>query len=448
MLSDLPKPLQEVAGKPLLFYLISEVFEAFPQASLGIVVGYEASQVEQYVRKHFPGQWKQIVFILQPVACGTADAVRCGLHSDWGQELLREQLPLLVLPGDFPLMQAPLFVAMGAALQQGQVLRLLVTHLAQPRGYGRVIRDARTGEVQKIVEEKDASLEERKGKEVACSVYLFDSVFLAKALHQLNTKNAQGEWYLTDVIAQASGRLEVLEWASEDLQGVNDFWELAQAERAMYLRRAQFWIARGVRIVDPWSVRIGCQVKLASSVVLHPGVILGGETHIGTHTVIGPYVVLKDVQVGEHCQLKMGTVAEQAIIGSHAQVGPYAHLRPATQLGSYVKVGDFVELKKTSLGERTSVAHLSYLGDAEVGNHVTVGCGFVTCNYDGRSKHRTIIEDEAFIGSSCQAVAPIRIGAGACVAAGSTLTEDVPSSSLAIARSRQTNKLDYVKKES
>jgi bifunctional UDP-N-acetylglucosamine pyrophosphorylase/glucosamine-1-phosphate N-acetyltransferase len=446
MLSDLPKPLQEVAGKCLLFYVITEVFEAFPQVSLGIVVGYQASQVEHYVRQHFQDKLDQIVFILQPEPSGTADAVRWGLRSDWGRKLVQDQLPLLVLPGDFPLMQAPLFEAMAAALSPGQVLRLLVTQLVQPQGYGRVIREA--GRVQRIVEEKDATSEEKKIKEVACCVYLFDSKFLAKALDALSTNNAQGEWYLTDVIAQASGKLEVLGWPSEDLQGVNDLWELAQAERAMYLRCARFWLSRGVRILDPWNVRIGIEVELEPSVVLHPGVILGGKTKIGKNTVIGPYVVLHEVQVGEGCQLKVGTVAEQTVVGDHTQVGPYAHLRPETYLGSYVKVGDFVELKKTSLGERTSVAHLSYLGDAQVGRGVTVGCGFVTCNYDGQKKYETVIEDGAFIGSACQAVAPIRIGAQACVAAGSTLTEDVPSLSLAIARSRQTNKSDYVKKES
>jgi bifunctional UDP-N-acetylglucosamine pyrophosphorylase/glucosamine-1-phosphate N-acetyltransferase len=232
---------------------------------------------------------------------------------------------------------------------------------------------------------------------------------------------------------------------------VNNPWELAQARHLFNQHLLRHWALKGVQFLDLSSVRIECEVVLGAEVVIDAGVVLQGQTRIGDRAKIGPHVVFKDATIDSDVWIKAGTVVEEARVESFSVVGPYAHLRPGTVVGQKAKIGNFVELKKTSVGESTSIAHLSYLGDAEVGSHVNVGCGFVTCNFDGRviegkRKHKTVIEDHVFMGSACQAIAPVKIGKGSYIASGSTLTDDVEPGSLAIARARQVNKLDYAKK--
>ena len=311
------------------------------------------------------------------------------------------------------------------------------------------MRRGKKGSVLRIVEEKDASLREKEIQEVAVSIYTFQSAFLKYGLTKLSNKNAQGEYYLTDLISQAARakkKVDVLGWNTpEDLRGVNDPWELAQASRILNERCLRDWALKGVKFTHPWTTWIDVSVELEEDVVICPGAILTGTTRIARGAQIGPRCVLKNVTVGKDAHLKTGTVAEDSTIGESANVGPYAHLRPGTVVGARAKIGNFVEIKKSKIGERTSIAHLSYVGDAEVGKDVNIGCGFVTCNFDGRviegeRKHRTVIEDGVFLGSDCQAVAPVRIGRGAFVASGSTITEDVEADALAIARARQVNK--------
>jgi bifunctional UDP-N-acetylglucosamine pyrophosphorylase/glucosamine-1-phosphate N-acetyltransferase len=252
--------------------------------------------------------------------------------------------------------------------------------------------------------------------------------------------------------SRAKKKIDVLRWSSpEDVRGVNDPWELAQASRVLNERCARQWALQGVRFVDPWSNRIDVGVEIGEDAVIHPGAVLSGKTRIGRGAVIGVGCVLTDVDVGDGAHVKTGTVAESSRIGERATVGPYAHLRPESDVGADAKIGNFVELKKARVGAKTSIAHLSYVGDAEVGRNVNIGCGFVTCNFDGRviegqRKHRTVIEDDVFLGSDCQVIAPVRVGKGAYVASGSTITEDVEPGALAIARSRQVNKSGYAKK--
>jgi bifunctional UDP-N-acetylglucosamine pyrophosphorylase/glucosamine-1-phosphate N-acetyltransferase len=400
-----------------------------------------------------------ITFIHQREQKGTGDAARSAMDSPWGERILASKAPVLVLPGDLPLLPAALVEQMLAPLGRGDALRLLTCELPDPTGYGRIVRRGKKGPVQRIVEEKDASLKEKAIREVAASIYSFQSAFLKAGLQRLRSNNAQGEFYLTDLISQASSqssgakkKIDVLLWAQpEDLRGVNDLWELAQAEKILNERCVKAWAKQGVRFIDPWSTRVDVQVQLSEGVVIYPGAILSGSTRVGRGTGIGAQVVLKNVVVGEQCQIKTGSVAENSIIEDRVNLGPYANLRPDSRVGSDAKIGNFVELKKATIGEHTSVAHLSYLGDAEVGRNVNIGCGFVTCNFDGRvingeRKHRTIIEDEVFMGSDCQAIAPVRIGKGSYVASGSTIHEDVEPGSLAIARSRQVTKPGYAAK--
>ena len=274
-------------------------------------------------------------------------------------------------------------------------------------------------------------------------------------LQKLSNKNAQGEYYLTDLIAQASRskkKIDVLHWSNpEDLRGVNDPWELAQAGRMLNERCIRDWALKGVKFIHPWATWVDLSVELEEDAVIHPGTILSGTTKVTRGATIGPRCVLKNVAVGKGANVKTGTVGEDSVIGDGASVGPYAHLRPGSVVGADAKIGNFVELKKARIGERTSMAHLSYVGDAEVGKDVNIGCGFVTCNFDGRvidgeRKHRTVIEDDVFLGSDCQTIAPVKIGRGAYMASGSTITEDVEPEAMAIARSRQVNKPGYAKK--
>lgn len=462
MRSSLPKVLHEVGGRPLLFHVLGEIHRVFPDAEIALVVGHGREMIQKAVHETAPFSRQKITFIHQAEQRGTGHAARCAMDSVWGEARVSERASVLVLPGDLPLVTAELIRRVHEPLGSGESFRLLSCEMPDPTGYGRVIRKnpkGRTGKpgaIQRIVEERDADARAKRIREVATSIYSFDSAFLQSALRKLSSDNSQGEFYLTDVIEQAAkGRKKSssLLWPdAQELRGVNDPWELAQAGRILNERTLRNWAtARGVKFVDPWNTRVDVTVELDEGVVVGPGACLSGSTRVEKGATLGPNVVLHDVRVGPGARVMAGTVAHQAEIGAEAQVGPYAHLRPESVVGARAKIGNFVELKKTRIGEHTSVAHLSYLGDAEVGRNVNIGCGFVTCNFDGRiidgqRKHRTIIEDEVFLGSDCQAVAPVRIGRGAYIASGSTITEDVEAEALAIARSRQVTKPGYARR--
>ena len=455
MRSALPKVLHEIGGKPLIFHILSHVQKVASHAAVAVVVGHDRERVEKSIREHGAFSSLNITFIHQTEQKGTGHAARCAMDSAWGEARVKTKADVLVLPGDLPLITAELVQQMLEPIGRGEALRLLTCTLPDPTGYGRVVRRGKKGSVLRIVEEKDASLREKEIQEAAVSIYTFQAAFLKYGLQKLSNKNAQGEFYLTDLISQAARskkKVDVLHWNnSEDLRGVNDPWELAQASRILNERCLRDWALKGVKFLHPWTTWIDLSVELEEDVVVHPGVILSGATKVTRGATIGPRCVLKNVVIGKDANLKTGTVADDSVIGDGAQVGPYAHLRPGSVVGAHAKIGNFVELKKARIGERTSVAHLSYVGDADVGKDVNIGCGFVTCNFDGRvvngeRKHRTIIEDNVFLGSDCQTIAPVKIGRGAYVASGSTITEDVEPEALAIARARQVNKPGYAKK--
>lgn len=450
MHSPTPKVLHPLSGQPLLFHILDRISEVCSAAPIAIVVGHGRELVQTAIQSNARFKNLKITYVHQAEQLGTGHAARCAMDSAWGKGISTKNLDVLVLPGDLPLLPASLIAEMIHTLSSSEVMRLLVCKLSDPTGYGRIIRKGKNGPVLKIIEEKDASPREKTITEVATSIYFFKSGFLSTGLHKLSNKNAQKEFYLTDLVAQAAKKKsKVLEWPeASDLRGVNDPWELAQAERLMNERTAKVWAKKGVRFIDPWSTRLDVHSELSEGVVVHPGAILMGNCQVGANTVLGPNVVLKDTIIGAESNIKTGTVSEDSVIGDRVQLGPYAHLRPESTVGDYAKIGNFVELKKSKIGEHTSVAHLSYLGDAEVGKNVNIGCGFITCNFDGRvidgnRKHKTIIEDNVFMGSDCQVVAPVRIGKGSYIASGSTITEDVQPDSLAIARSRQVTKKGY-----
>ena len=456
MRSPIPKVLHEIGGKPLLFHVLNQIRGLeLPHLKVGVVVGNGREKVESYIKNEKLLQGLDIEFIVQPEQLGTGHAARCAMDSSWGEKLSTAHSSVLILPGDQPLIPRELIHQMLLPLSKTEAARLLTCDRPNPTGYGRVVRRGAGGPVIRIVEEKDANAKQKTISEVGTSIYLFRGDFLKAGLKRLSNQNAQKEYYLTDLIESATRarkRVGVTQWKdSEDLMGINDPWELAQAARILNERSIRKWALQGVRFLDPMNTYVEPSVQLSSGVVVHPGTHLRGTTEIGSDTVIEPHVVLKNVQVGSSVHLQTGTVAEDSQIGDHAKVGPYAHLRPGSSVGPSSKIGNFVELKKTVIGAHTSVAHLSYLGDAEVGKKVNIGCGFITCNFDGRvidgqRKHKTVIEDEVFMGSDCQTIAPVTIGKGAYVASGSTITENVEPGSFSIARSRQVNKPGYARR--
>jgi bifunctional UDP-N-acetylglucosamine pyrophosphorylase/glucosamine-1-phosphate N-acetyltransferase len=455
MHSALPKVLHEIGGQPMLFHILDRVREADRSVPVAIVVGHDREKVEAAVRANRDFEGMDLSFVHQPEQKGTGHAARCAMESEWGKRRLAAKNAILVLPGDQPLLTRELVAQMLEPLGRTEALRLLTCELPDPTGYGRIVRRGKAGTVIRISEEKDATLREKQIHEVAVSIYSFQSAFLQFGLQRLSNKNAQGEFYLTDLIefaSRAKKKLDVLKWAAyQDCSGVNDPWELSLAGRILNERCVRSWALRGTRFVDPSTTWLDCSVELAKDVIVHPGANLRGTTRVAEGAVIGPHCVLRNMVIGAGAHIKTGTVGDDSTVEAGAQIGPYAHLRPESHVGAQAKIGNFVELKKARVGEKTSIAHLSYVGDAEVGKNVNIGCGFVTCNFDGRvidgsRKHKTVIEDEVFLGSDCQVVAPIRIGKGAYVASGSTITQDVEPEALAVARSRQVNKPGYARK--
>lgn len=400
MKSDLPKVIHPLLGRPLVEYGINAV-KALQPEQICLVIGHKASLVQEKLADlPFP-----LNFVIQKEQLGTGHAVQQG--ADLFQDYTG---PVLILPGDAPLLTAE---TLGSLLEYhqsgGYSATILTTLLPNPHGYGRIIRDAAENVVA-IVEEKDATPEERLIKEVNSAVYCFDSTQLYEALGAIDANNAQGEYYLTDVIAvlrQAGKKVGALAAAEPtEVLGVNTRVELAEAGKTLWRRKALELMLNGVTIMDP------------DTTYIDP------ETEIGPDTIIYPCVV-----IARGCQ-----------VGSNCQIGPFAYLRPGTQLADGVKVGDFVEIKNSQVGEGSKVPHHTYLGDAIVGQQVNIGAGTITCNFDGVAKHKTYIADRAFIGSNSNLVAPLTIGEGSYVAAGSTITKDVPAESLGVARSRQCNK--------
>jgi bifunctional UDP-N-acetylglucosamine pyrophosphorylase/glucosamine-1-phosphate N-acetyltransferase len=453
MVSSLPKVLIPVCGRPMLFQILDRLQEAAPRTRVNLVVGHHKEMVMDAVKS--AGFDLEIEFTEQVEQKGTGHAVLCAMESPWGRATLGAKEDVLVLPGDLPLITRELIAEMIEPLKRGSAMRLLSAVLPDPTGYGRIIRKGKAGPVLRIVEEKDASLREKLVKEVGVSIYTFAPQFLATGVASLKNDNAQKEYYLTDLIAQAVSKKRTIEtsaWETpEDVRGVNNPYELSQAADLLNARILKAHALNGVRFVSLNSCRIEPGVVIESDVTIYPGVILEGKTRISKGALIGPQAFLRNTVVGEGTEVRAGTVAEDSIIGDAVKIGPYAHLRPGSRVLSKAKIGNFVELKKTTIGENTSVAHLSYLGDAEVGKNVNIGCGFITCNYDGRviagsRKHQTIIEDGVFVGSDCQTVAPVTLKRGSFIASGSTITETVEEDALAIARTRQVTKPGYAKK--
>jgi bifunctional UDP-N-acetylglucosamine pyrophosphorylase/glucosamine-1-phosphate N-acetyltransferase len=421
------KILHRAAGRPIIDYVLDLAADLSPHPPV-MVVGYQREAVQEAVGS-------RARFAVQEQQFGTGHAVL------QAASLLEPEKRVLILSGDVPLTRPEtLRRLLDEHERSGNALTLLTMKLADPAMYGRIVRDA-NGAVTRIVEAKDASDEEKRIDEVNAGIYVFEGGHLFDNLRNLSPENAQKEYYLTDLLAVVrDGGHRVGAVVVDDpveALGVNSRGELAQVENEIQRRVVMKLMSEGVTFRNPSTVVIDSTVTIGADTVVYPFVTLEGNTRIGEACVIEPGVHLVNVTVGDDVHLKTGTVAEEAIIEDEATVGPYAHLRPGTQLGRKVKVGNFVETKKATFGEGAKASHLSYIGDAEVGADVNIGAGTITCNYDGKRKHKTVIEDGAFIGSDSQLVAPVRIGKGAYVGAGSTITKDVPADSLALSRTPQ-----------
>lgn len=438
MKSKKAKVLHELAGKPLVSYPLELVRRARLQ-TVCVIVGHQAEAVNKILAG------RPVTAVLQDPPLGTGHAV---LQAE--KALKNFNGTLLILNADTPLLRDETLGRLWASHRKKNAdLSLLTTRLAEPHGYGRIIRN-QDGTISRVVEEKDASSAERTIREVNTGVYLIEKSFLFASLKKIRPDNRQKEYYLTDVIhiaAREGKRLIGVEADPEEVIGINSRADLAAAERILRLQINDHWMSKGVTLIDPERIQIDSDVKIARDAILHPGVTLEGKTIIGEGSVIYASRI-KDSRIGKGVIIKDHCVIEEAGIESGGTVGPYAHLRPGTLIRKGAKVGNFVEIKKSTLGKGSKANHLSYIGDAEIGKEVNIGAGTITCNYDGHKKEKTIIEDKVFIGSDTQMVAPVRIGARSLIAAGSTITEDVPSDTLALSRTRQENKVGWVKKKS
>lgn len=429
MRSQLPKVVHRVAGKPMVAH-VTDAARLAGVKKIVLVVGHRREMVEELF---LPGA---VEFAVQAEQLGTGHALMQAEDKVSGDDTI------LVLAGDTPLLQASTLKAlMDYHRESGAAATVLSTRVEDPHGYGRIIRDQK-GTFQSIVEEKDAGTEEKAVQEINSGMYCLQVKDAFAALAGISTQNAQGEYYLTEIlpILKNNGKkVAVLQLdAREDIYGINDRIQLAQAEEILRRRKNESLMQSGVTIIDPRSTFIDSDVTIGMDTIIYPGTIIEGQTTIGTDCEIGPGTRITSSAIGNKVLIENSRIKE-AQVGDECTIGPFAYLRPGAILHRKVKVGDFVEIKKSTLGEGSKAPHLSYIGDAQVGKGVNIGAGTITCNYDGKNKWETILEDGVFIGSNTNLVAPIKVGANSITGAGSTITRDVPVDTLAVERADQKN---------
>lgn len=436
MNSALPKVVHSAAGRPLLHYVLDGCRKL--GARTLVVVGHQADTVRETC-----AAIPDLGFAVQEPQLGTGHAVQVALRESPGDS----SAAILVLAGDVPLLRAETLSALCALREKTSAAAALISfRTASPGAYGRIVRDG-SGRVTRIVEAKDASAEELLVNEVNASIYVFDRARLPATIDRVRSDNAQGEFYLTDVVGllvAAGERVEalVLDDPAEAV-GVNTPAELAAVETALYARRASQMILAGAFIERPDTVLIGPDVALDAGARVRAFTILEGNTRIEAGAVVGPFCRIIDAEIGAGATILDSCLVRSSKVMAGASIGPFAHIRPDSVIGENAKVGNFVELKKTSLGAGAKAPHLSYLGDATIGEKANIGAGTITCNYDGVVKSPTAIDAGAFVGSNSILVAPVRVGRGAYIAAGSVITKDVPEGALGVGRARQENKAGW-----
>ncbi len=436
MKSELPKVLHGIAGKPLIDRVL-DTAQALGPSSVTLVVGHAAEKVRAHLADR-PG----IAFAVQEPQLGTGHALL-----QTAPMLQGRTGTVMLLSGDVPLLTADSLRALVATHQDtGAAATVLTAKFERPYGYGRIVRT--NGRITRIVEERDATPTQREIKEINSGIYAFALEPLFDALGAISSKNAQGEYYLPDLIGiyrrQKRGVATFTVARAVEIRGINSRTELAEVSKMVRQQKNEELMAAGVTIVDPATTYIDSDVDIGPDTVIHPFVFIEQGSTIGAACEIHAGSRIVNSKVGDRVLIRNHSVIADATIADDAKVGPFAHLRPGAALGTSAHVGNFVELKNTTLGPGSKANHLAYLGDATIGDHVNVGAGTITCNYDGVAKHQTVIEDGAFVGSNATLVAPLTVGRGAYVAAGSALTEDVPAGALGIGRGRQENKPGWV----
>jgi bifunctional UDP-N-acetylglucosamine pyrophosphorylase/glucosamine-1-phosphate N-acetyltransferase len=439
--SQLPKVLHEVGGKPLLAHVIAAARQIVPSEHIYAIIGHEAERVRKALEA------TGVQFVLQSEQRGTGHALMVA------QEALAGYAHVIVLSGDAPLITAETIRRLrDFHLTENAAMTLLSADLDDPTGYGRVLRKSpRSAEVRAIVEEKSATPQQKKIHEINSGFYVFSVPALYGNIARLSTANAHGEYYLTDMaeVLRKSGKSVVAGKtanASEVLGG-NTRAELSAIDEKIRMTKCRQLMAEGVTIFFPATCVIDVDVQVAADTVIEPYVQLLGKTKIGAQSRIRSYTIIRDSTIADGVTILPGCIITESQVSAAATLGPYSHLRPGSEIGEAAHVGNFVETKKTKLGKGSKANHLSYLGDAEIGEKVNIGAGTITCNYDGVNKHKTIIEGGVFIGSDSALVAPVRIGKGAYVAAASCITDDVPADALAIGRTRQTIKEGWAREK-
>lgn len=426
MRSNLPKVMHTLAGRTLLEHVYRTAVR-LPHRGIHIVYGHGGRQVPEALA-HLPSIW-----IEQPEQLGTGHAVAQALPD------IPESDYVLILYGDVPLITAgTLDRLVAAAVDSG--FSLLTCHVEGPDGYGRVVRDER-GDIVRIVEHRDAQEPELSIREINTGMMAVRCDLLQRWIAALDNDNQQDEYYLTDIaaLAVADGiRISAINPESEaEISGVNDHLQLAEVERFYQMVQAHNLMRMGVRLMDPARFDLRGDLQAGNDVVIDVNVILEGENHIGDNVRIGPNCHIRNASIAEGVNIEPNCVIDSAVIGKNCRIGPFARIRPGTDLASNVQVGNYVEVKKSKVGDGSKINHLSYIGDSDIGHGVNIGAGTITCNYDGANKHRTVIGDDVFVGSNTEIIAPVEIGAGATIAAGTTVTRDVNTGTLAISRTGQ-----------
>lgn len=434
MKSKHPKVIHQILGKPMVEYVITAA-KAAGVEHITVVVGHKAEEVKEAITSN-------VDFVLQDPPLGTGHAAMVA------QENLPDEGDVLILTGDTPLITSETLNKVIMYHKTHKYAATIITAmLKDPTGYGRIVRDSE-GDIIKIVEHKDASPEELAISEINASMYCFDIKKLREALSQLSNDNAQGEYYLTDTIAimrEKGYRIGGYVADAEEVLGINDRVQLYEASNVMRKRILKQHMINGVTIVDPDNTYIGPDVKIGQDTTIYPGCVIEGHVEIGEDCYIAGSRLI-DCKIGKECNI-LNSVIVSSEIKDHVNMGPFAYIRPESVIGNNVKIGDFVEIKKSTIGDGTKVPHLTYVGDAQIGSQCNLGCGTIFVNYDGKVKHRTIVGDRVFIGCNTNLVAPVVIEDDSYIAAGSTITENVPKKALAIARERQVIKEGWVEKK-
>lgn len=437
MKSTVAKVAHRVCGQPILSYVVDAAAQTGPN-TLVLVLGHQADEVKKLAPR-------DALCVIQEKQLGTGHAVM------QARDILKDRTgTALILCGDTPAITGEtLKAAYDYHQQQSHQVTILTAVMENPHGYGRIIRDQKN-QVMAIVEQKDADRDQQLIKEINSGMYFFDIESLLWALSQLDNSNNQGEYYLTDTVAKILSRGEkagaFIVRDSSEIMGVNDRTQLNEAERILSGRIVREHMLNGVTFHLPETSMIHKGVQIGKDTIIHPGTQLTGQTVVGESCEIGPHSTIEDGLLGDHVQFTH-SVMSQSQIGNHTKVGPFAYIRPGSKIGENIKIGDFVEIKNSVIGDNTKVPHLSYVGDADIGKGVNIGCGAVVVNYDGQKKHRTVVGDRAFVGCNVNLVSPVVVKDNAYIAAGSTITEEVPEYALGIARSRQMVISDWVKKK-